>query len=140
MADQKNVEELSRDKKSSKINEPAIAHVACAALQIATVDLLASWGIQPTRVVGHSSGEIAAAYCAGKLGRKAAGKVAYYRGVVSSIRHPAKGAMMAVGLSDQELAPYMRKVNQQLPGELIIACYNSPSNNTVSGTRPKWTL
>lgn len=89
------------------------------------------------RVVGHSSGEIAAAYCAGKLGRQAAWKVAYYRGIVSSIRHPANGAMMAVGLSDKDLAPYMEKIHQEIPGELIIACYNSPTNNTVSGDEPK---
>ena len=63
------------------------------------------------------------------------GNSPYYRGAVSSTRHPAKDAMTAVGLSDQELVPYMEKVDQQLPGELIIACDNSPSNNTVPGDK-----
>ncbi len=34
----------------------------CSALQIALVDLLRRFGIVPKAVVGHSSGEIAAAY------------------------------------------------------------------------------
>lgn len=100
---------------------------------MALVDLLASWGIFPTRVTGHSSGEIAAAYCAGKLSREAAWKVAYYRGYVSSKQLTADGAMMAVGLNSSQLEPYLQSIRQNNDGELIIACYNSPKNNTVSG-------
>lgn len=97
------------------------------------MDLLASWGVYPTRVTGHSSGEIAAAYCAGKLSREAAWRVAYYRGYVSSKQLTANGAMIAVGLSASELEPYLQSVRRNITGELIIACYNSPKNNTVSG-------
>lgn len=100
---------------------------------MALVELLASWGIFPTRVIGHSSGEIAAAYCAGKLSREAAWRVAYYRGYVSSRQLTADGAMMAVGLNASQLEPYLQTVRQNSDGELIIACYNSPKNNTVSG-------
>lgn len=94
---------------------------------------MASWNILPTRVTGHSSGEIAAAYCAGKLSREAAWKVAYYRGYVSSKQLCAGGAMMAVGLDALRLEPYLERVRRHTNGELIIACYNSPHNNTVSG-------
>ncbi|KAF3481104.1 uncharacterized protein GIQ15_03863 [Arthroderma uncinatum] len=131
------LEEFHRDKTSTRINEAAISHVACAALQIASVDLLYSWNIQPSRVVGHSSGEIAAAYCAGKIGREAAWRVAYYRGIVSSIKYPTKGAMLAVGASQHDLAPYVEQIHRILPGELIIACYNSPMNSTISGDESK---
>lgn len=44
---------------------------------------------------------------------------------------------MAVGLSEDKLAPYLQRVNDQLSGELIIACYNSPSNSTISGEETK---
>jgi acyl transferase domain-containing protein len=115
------------------VNLPEIAHPLCAALQIALVDLLASWNIFPTHVTGHSSGEIAAAYCAGKLSREGAWKVAYYRGYVSSQRLSANGAMMAVGLNAPQLEEYLRSVHERCTGELIIACQNSPKNNTVSG-------
>lgn len=112
---------------------PEIAHPLCTVLQIALVDLLASWEIFPKRVTGHSSGEIAAAYCSGKLSREGAWKVAYYRGCVSSKQLSANGAMMAVGLGASQLQPYLDSVKQDNTGEIIIACRNSPKNNTVSG-------
>lgn len=40
---------------------------------------------------------------------------------------------MAVGLDASHLEMYLKSVRQKWPGELIIACYNSPKNNTVSG-------
>ena len=126
-------DEIMRNKSDTKVNEPHLAHPACAALQIAVVELLRSWQIMPNRVVGHSSGEIAAAYCAGKLTRESAWKVAYYRGFVSNQQLSAKGSMMAIGLSEQELRPYLDKVNRENQGELIVACFNSSRNLTVSG-------
>lgn len=44
---------------------------------------------------------------------------------------------MAVGLSENDLKPYLQRVHEQRAGELIIACYNSPSNSTVSGDEAK---
>ena len=46
---------------ASTINEPEYSQTFSTALQIAIVDLLKSFGITPAAVVGHSSGEIAAA-------------------------------------------------------------------------------
>lgn len=131
------LDELLRGEADSKINHPSLAHPACAALQIALVELLASWHILPSRVVGHSSGEIAAAYCAGKLGREAAWKVAYFRGVVSAKRLGGRGAMIAVALSEDALAPYMARIHVVTSGEMMIACYNSPKNHTVAGDETK---
>lgn len=59
--------------------------------------------------------------------------MAYYRGYVSSKQLAANGAMMAVGLSAPKVVSYIECVREEHPGELIIACYNSPKNNTVSG-------
>ncbi|KGO73861.1 Acyl transferase/acyl hydrolase/lysophospholipase [Penicillium italicum] len=125
--------ELLTERQTPRVNLPEIAHPLCTALQIALVDLLASWKIFPKRVMGHSSGEIAAAYCSGKLSREGAWKVAYYRGYVSSKQLSADGAMMAVGLGGSQLQPYLDSVKKDNTGELIIACCNSPKNNTVSG-------
>jgi len=55
------VEELLRDKSSTNINSPAYSQPLCTALQIALIDLLEEFGVKPSAVVGHSSGEIAAA-------------------------------------------------------------------------------
>ncbi|KXG54652.1 Acyl transferase/acyl hydrolase/lysophospholipase [Penicillium griseofulvum] len=127
------LDELLTERESPRVNLPEIAHPLCTVLQIALVDLLASWKIFPKHVTGHSSGEIAAAYCSGKLSREGAWKVAYYRGYVSSKQLSANGAMMAVGLGASQLQPYLDSVKKNNEGELIIACHNSPKNNTVSG-------
>lgn len=101
------------------------------------MDLLSSWGIRPSRVVGHSSGEIAAAYSAGKISKETAWTVAYYRGRTVSQGSTASGvpgSMVAVGLDTVTLQPYLEQVRGRFPGgELAVACYNSPKNNTVSG-------
>lgn len=84
-------------------------------------------------MVGHSSGEIAAAYCAGRISRESAWGAAYYRGLVSAKQQSVKGSMIAVGLDQEKLRAYMDKVHAAHKGELVVACFNSPRNNTVSG-------
>jgi acyl transferase domain-containing protein len=131
------LEELSRETKDSKISKSAFAHPLSCAVQIALLDLLLSWGVVPHRVAGHSSGEIAAAYCAGKISRKAAWKVAYFRGHVlrpGESKPPFTGGMIAVGLDEEPLRHLLKKVHARFPGgALSIACYNSLLNHTVSG-------
>jgi NADPH:quinone reductase-like Zn-dependent oxidoreductase/malonyl CoA-acyl carrier protein transacylase len=100
-------------------------------LQVAVVDLIYSWGIKPRCVIGHSSGEVAAAYASGKIGRKAAWKTAYFRGVVAAKLSGQDGGMLAVALSPERAKEYIKAYENA--GKLTIACYNSPSNQTVSG-------
>lgn len=128
------VDELAKDKEQSRVDQAALAQPLCTALQVAMVDLLRSWSIQPGRVVGHSSGEIAAAYCAGLLSRESAWRASYFRGLVTG-RHTTetKGGMLAVGLGPEALAFYMDRINGELSGELVVACLNSPRSSTVSG-------
>ena len=45
----------------SRINEPEFSQPLCTVLQVALIDLLRSLDVSPAVVVGHSSGEIAAA-------------------------------------------------------------------------------
>lgn len=96
--------------------------------------LLKSWAIEPKSVVGHSSGEIAASYCAGNLSLESAMTVAYYRGKYSSqLKQKApelQGGMLAVGLSPDDCERYISSVKS---GKLNIACVNSPVSVTVSG-------
>ena len=96
--------------------------------QIALVDLLAYYNILPSRVAGHSAGEIAAAYAAGYLTRPEALAVAYYRGRGVSETEQLPGAMLALGLSaaqSQELIPKYANV--------VIGAVNSPRSVTLSG-------
>ena len=52
------LDELFASAAESSIDSPAYSQPLCTARQIALVDLLKTWGIQPKSVVGHSSGEI----------------------------------------------------------------------------------
>ncbi|KAL9608149.1 MAG: hypothetical protein Q9167_007001 [Letrouitia subvulpina] len=55
------IEELSESEDRSQVDDPGFSQPICTALQVALVDLLHSFGVVPAAVVGHSSGEIAAA-------------------------------------------------------------------------------
>ncbi|KAG9518256.1 ketoacyl-synt-domain-containing protein, partial [Aureobasidium melanogenum] len=121
------VEELSKPVGTSRMHETALAQPLSTALQIALTVLLQSWGIRAQAVVGHSSGEVAAAFAAGLLTASEAISVAYYRGIAVS-KHGKPGAMMAVGLGPGEVLPY---VNDQ--AGVVIACQNSPQSVTLSG-------
>lgn len=115
---------------------PQISQVACCAIQIALVDLLRSWGLDITAVVGHSSGEIAAGYAAGILSAATCIKVAYHRGMATvdmKERFPSlKGSMIAVGCSEALLQTLLASLTC---GSAAIACKNSASSFTVSGDR-----
>lgn len=52
------LEEMRADTASSNMGLPDRSQSICCALQVALVDLLASWGVHPKATVGHSSGEI----------------------------------------------------------------------------------
>lgn len=71
-ADWSLLEELLKTEDDSRVGQSQISQPVTTAVQIAIVDLLETWGIRPSYVVGHSSGEIAAAYAAGALDHDAA--------------------------------------------------------------------
>ncbi|KAJ5902692.1 hypothetical protein N7495_003220 [Penicillium taxi] len=127
------LEVLQKDSQSSEINSPHLSQPACTALQIALTDLLQSWGIKPTSVIGHSSGEIGAAYAAGLYDLEAAMSLAYRRGQMTQLLKKSfpflQGGMIAVGCGPETIRPILKT----LKGYLTIACVNSPSSVTVSG-------
>lgn len=113
---------------TSRIQEPEFSQTICTALQIALLSLLRQWGIQPVVTVGHSSGEIAAAYAAGRLRASEAIVLAYFRGQVVATNQ-RKGLMIAVGLGPDEVEPFLTG----FADDLRIAAVNSPNSVTVSG-------
>jgi acyl transferase domain-containing protein/NADPH:quinone reductase-like Zn-dependent oxidoreductase/phospholipid N-methyltransferase len=132
------LDELAKPAAESQINTPALAQPLSTALQIALVELFASWGVTPSGVAGHSSGEIAAAYSAGAISREAAWIIAYHRGVLAARLATApeyqRGAMMAVALSEDGLRPYLQTIAASHGSDaLSIGCFNSAQNLTVTG-------
>lgn len=121
--------ELWRDEKSSRLGEARISQPACTALQMALVDLLRTWGVVPGAVIGHSSGEIAAAYTKGALARRDAWAIAYHRGRLAG-QVVRRGSMLATGLGAEQAARYVAK---HAPRRVVVGCINSPSSTTLSG-------
>lgn len=129
-------EELNKTQEESRIGIGELAQPATTAIQLALVDLFASFGLRPNRVVGHSSGEIASAYAAGRLDHVAAIQVAFHRGRYSAqAKHlnSVPGAMLAVASGEQTVASMLKIVSASGTGRLTIACVNSPESVTVSG-------
>jgi acyl transferase domain-containing protein/D-arabinose 1-dehydrogenase-like Zn-dependent alcohol dehydrogenase len=133
------LEEIFKDDTESRINDPEISQPATTALQVALVDLLDSCYITPDAVVGHSSGEIAAAFASRAITREAAWEIAYYRGLAAShIRQKnpiLDGGMMAVGLSAAAAQEYLRENCRAAQ----VACINSPRLVTLSGDKTEIT-
>ncbi|KAL4895733.1 ketoacyl-synt-domain-containing protein [Aspergillus ambiguus] len=121
---------LEANKELSRVNEAEISQPVCTAVQIAIVDLFASWGIKPTVTLGHSSGEIGAAYAAGRLSAPEAILAAFFRGFAVKEAAPA-GTMLAVGLGAVDAEQY---IPEAVGRDVTIACENSPSSVTLSGT------
>ncbi|KAF7714216.1 Hybrid PKS-NRPS synthetase [Penicillium ucsense] len=129
------LEEILAEDGVSRIGEASLSQPLCTVLQIILVDLLKIAGIVLTAVVGHSSGEIGAAYAAGLLSAYDAVRIAYYRGLhvrlVGNEAGSPKGAMLAVGTSWEDADELVNL--KFFRGRLKIAAHNSPASVTLSG-------
>ncbi|KAJ8123759.1 hypothetical protein ONZ43_g364 [Nemania bipapillata] len=123
-------EELLRPKESSQVYKAEFSQPLCTAVQVMVVEVLRSWGITPAAVLGHSSGEIAAAYASGALTMEEAIICGYLRGRATKQSTETPGAMAAIGLGSDDIKPY-------LADGVVVACENSPSNTTLSGDEDK---
>ena len=128
VADWSLLEEMSRDEASSRVSETRIAQPAIMAIQIGLAELWKSWGVVPEGCVGHSIGEVAAAYTAGSLTLEQAVEVIYYR---SRGQHRAtdKGKMLAAALTVDEA----RQLIADVRDVVSIAAINGPAMLTLSG-------
>ncbi|KAJ5149740.1 hypothetical protein N7448_001318 [Penicillium atrosanguineum] len=127
-------DQLLASSSSSRVTEAAISQPLCTAVQIILVDLLRAADIRLHVVIGHSSGEIAAAYAAGLVSAHDAIRIAYYRGFyarLASSRNGSKGAMAAVGASFGEAEDFCQR--EEVKGCIQVAAYNSSSSLTLSG-------
>lgn len=117
--------ELLKPAETSQLYRAELSQPICTAVQIALVNALARCNIQPDAVVGHSSGEIAAAYAAGGLCVVQAMTIAYYRGY-KTVSHGLNGGMAVIGLDAASTSDY-------LTSGVVVACENSPKSTTISG-------
>ncbi len=115
----------------SLVDRADLGHPAHFALQIAIVDLLRSWGIQPSAVVGHSAGEVSAVCASGVLSLEDSIQVLYHRSRLVQ-RAAGRGNMLAAQVSLEEA----RSLESLHEGSIWIAALNSPTSISFSGERP----
>ncbi len=123
-------EELHQKEENSRMEEPEIAQVANYAIQVSLTELLRSWGFNPDAVVGHSVGEVAAAYAAGALSLEDGILVSTHRSRIQSKRK-GLGAMLAVGIGYDESQSILRAYHERVS----IAAENSPNSVTLAGNK-----
>ncbi|KAK3313215.1 putative polyketide synthase [Apodospora peruviana] len=126
--------EIMAEKGMSRVGTAAVAQPLCTAVQVALVDLLRSIGVTFHVVIGHSSGEIAAAYAAGRLSARDAILVSYYRGKFAHLAQGDRGVpggMLAAGISMEEAAKLCAK--KEYSRGICVAASNSPTLVTLSG-------
>lgn len=128
------MEQLMADPAQSRIAEGELSQPLCTAVQIVLVEVLKLAGITFDVVVGHSSGEIGAAYAAGFFNATDAIRIAFYRGRYAFMAkgpEGQKGGMLAVGTTLEDARELV-----ELPafeGRVSIAAYNSDASITLSG-------
>ncbi|KAI4671141.1 Type I Iterative PKS [Alternaria novae-zelandiae] len=119
---------LSGNCEPDRVQMPDVSQTVCTAVQIGLVDLLASWSVSPAGVVGHSSGEMAAAYAAGRITAAEAIAASFFRGQAVA-QNKKKGVMLAVSLDREQANEYLEGLEQYIK----IAAVNSPGSLTLSG-------
>uniref|UniRef100_A0A3B4ALL9 Uncharacterized protein n=1 Tax=Periophthalmus magnuspinnatus TaxID=409849 RepID=A0A3B4ALL9_9GOBI len=121
-------QKLAGDTTEDDFVRPDVVQSLLFALQAGIVTLLKQWGVKPDIVLGHSVGEVAAAYCSGLLSLEDAVKVIYYRSVLQST--VTGGKMLVVGnVAVEDVLTAIIKFKNSV----CVAAYNSPQSCTLSG-------
>ncbi|MEX1044689.1 MAG: SDR family NAD(P)-dependent oxidoreductase [Chthoniobacterales bacterium] len=124
-------EELMRDESETRLGQTEFAQPAIFAMQIALAELWKSRGIEPSCIVGHSVGEVAAACLAGIFTLEEAAEIIVIRAQSMQDCTHGEGAMLAVGLSPAEAGELIARHDP----EVSIAAFNGPKSLTMSGRK-----
>jgi myxalamid-type polyketide synthase MxaE and MxaD len=122
------IEVLTDNHSSAIIEDIGIVQPAIFAIQVAISKLFQSWGIVPSAVIGHSMGEVAAAYMAGILSIEDAIKIICIRSIALKTLS-GKGSMLATELSYEQAQEKIKGAER----EISIAAINGPSSTVLSG-------
>lgn len=122
------ISEMLRDESSSRVARTDVAQPTSFALQVGLDRLWRSFGVLPSAIVGHSAGEVAAAYSADVYSLGDAVKIIYHRSRLQQ-RTTGQGKLAALGVSYAEA----REAQQGYEGRISIAAVNGPRAVTLVG-------
>lgn len=122
------LDELVADESASRVGDVEVLQIVLFSMMVSFAALWRSLGVTPDVVVGHSLGEIAAAYVAGALSREAALLIVAERGRLVRERAQDRGAMLLVGAAEGALTELL-----QAQSDLEIAAFNAPASLILAG-------
>jgi malonyl CoA-acyl carrier protein transacylase len=116
-----------------KLRDTTITQPAVLTVNVALTRLLASYGITPDIVIGHSLGEYGALVAAGVLPFAQALEVVSARGrEMSKVSMEDNGYMAAIFAP----IPEVERILASIKGYVVLANINSPSQAVIGGTTP----
>jgi acyl transferase domain-containing protein len=122
------IEEINKPETESRLHEIDIVQPVLVAVEIALAALWMSKGIFPDVVIGHSMGEIAAAYVAGNIPLDDAARIIITRSKLMK-QLSGKGEMGATDLTVEEANDLLKGYEDRLS----VAVMNSKNSTVISG-------
>ncbi|MBD0679830.1 type I polyketide synthase [Pseudomonas sp. PSB11] len=124
------IKELAGEYGQERYHLTELAQPALFALQVGVTRMLESKGVVPQVVMGHSVGEVAAAWACGALSLNDATRVIYHRSRLQGLT-AGSGQMSAVGLSGSDTANLLLELGLD---DVVVAGENSFKGATVAGS------
>ena len=124
------LEDVLRGREGASVFERVdVLQPALFAVMVSLAALWRSCGVVPGAVVGHSQGEIAAAYVAGGLSLEDAACVVALRGRALADELSGRGGMVSVALGVDEVGSLLEPFGERV----ALAAVNGPSSVVISG-------
>ena len=130
-------DELAGALAAERIDATEYAQPALFALQLGITTMLRAAGLQAKAVVGHSVGEVAAAWAAGILSLEQACQVIYHRSRLQGLTR-GQGQMSAAAISAEQAGALLQEL--QLSDQLVIAGVTSAKGVTLAGAPSALTI